>query len=285
MKKFIIILVCGLLIITSIKIYNDMKVVTIKSEAKIFLTGSEVEGDLNHNGRIDLQDIIMLLKKYLGIEYTEPTEPEESDDDSLKQNILTFNDVFFANSIKAAVGAENINSISEYDMLGLNYLTVEDGTEDISGINYAKNLETINLDSNITDGLNELASLPKLYNVSLGFWKDLDISFLSSLTHLRYLYYNNPDRIAGDKSAICQNKRLKELFFYSPSDTGISFLSECTYLETLELWHAFDSNEDISVLLTLPNLKSLTINTYELSEEQTSVIEQLIRNGVSYHKL
>lgn len=208
-------------------------------------------------------------------------------DDPRKQNYLTFNDPFFENCLKNSLNITGTNKVSEYDMNNLKKLKITDGVTDITGISYAKNLYEIEIDSNITDGLNELASIKSIKTVSLGFWKKFDISFLKNMENVTKIHYGNPDPTNGSYSDLCANKNLEELFFYEPNNTeGISFLSNCSSIKKIELWHAFLPKDDISVLLNLNNLKSLTLLTYnELSDSQNQVIINLMNKGISYKKM
>ena len=206
--------------------------------------------------------------------------------DETKENFLTFNDIFFENNIKNELKITGTTKISEYDILKLESLKITDSVSDISGIKYAKNLNNISIGSTIKNGLDELNNLDKLQTIGINMNTSIDINFLKDLKHVTYIYFNNPSVQGQDKSVICSGKSLKKLFYYSPSNTGISFLSNCSSLEELELWHAFSPSDDISILLQLPNLKSLEILTYnDYTSDQLNVIEELIKKGVSYKEL
>lgn len=210
----------------------------------------------------------------------------QANEDIKKENYLSFDDIYFENYLRNQLQLTGGSKISEYDMLQLTSLTIGDSVSDISGIKFAKNLTSVSLDSDITSGLDELSSLPNLTRISLGFWKKLNIDFLKDLNNITYIYFNNPTVTGGSLSSICSGKKLKELFYYSPTDRGIEFLSECTNLEKLELIHAFDNNDDISVLLSLNKLKYIEILSYiEYSPSQDEVFKQLISRGVTYKKL
>ena len=203
-----------------------------------------------------------------------------------KKILLTFEDIYFENSIKNALSRSGTSQITEYDMLQIHDLTLVPGTTDISGIRYAQNLEELTINSNVVKGLDETASLPNLDTVEIGAQIQIDISFLRNLKYVIEIAYNNPTLTGGGFEDICVNKNLEELFFYNDGDfKNISFLNLCTSLEELELWHAFNETDDISVLLDLPSLKEITLNvSSELTYGQESVIKQLMKNGVRYHK-
>lgn len=70
----------------TITVTNGMSYATIK-----VTVGDYVKGDLNGNGKIDLSDIILLLKRYLGTEITTENDIEIGDIDSNKK--IEINDI------------------------------------------------------------------------------------------------------------------------------------------------------------------------------------------------
>jgi hypothetical protein len=105
---------------------------------------------------------------------------------------------------------------------------------------------------------------------------------MKDMKNVERIYFNNSEIIGGDVSYLVASPKLKELFFYSPGNGDLEFLRGANSLETLELWHAFGSNSDISVLKTLTNLKRLEILTYNsTSDAQRTVYADLMSKGVS----
>ncbi|MEG0995206.1 MAG: SH3 domain-containing protein [Bacilli bacterium] len=204
-----------------------------------------------------------------------------------KHHPLTINDIYFENSIRNSLEKGGNDTLTEYDMLLLKEITIIQGTTDINEIKYAKNIETITINASIQTGLDEISLLPKLNSLDIGTNVTIDISFLKKSSNLQKLTYNNPKITGGSIDDICYQKKLKYLFFYSTiNDKGITFLTECKNLEDLELWHTFKENDDISLLLNLPNLKEITLNaSHILTYGQESVIKQLMKNGVRYKKI
>ena len=105
---------------------------------------------------------------------------------------------------------------------------------------------------------------------------------MKNMRHVERIDFNNAEIVGGDISCLISSPKLKELFYYDPNGSGIAFLRGANALERLELWHAFGENGDISVLKTLPELRTLEILTYNsASDAQRAVYAELIAKGVS----
>jgi hypothetical protein len=166
-------------------------------------------------------------------------------------------------------------------MLNLFSLTITNGINDVTGIRYATNLESISIDSDNVLGLDELSTLSKLKLVELGFNKRIDVSFLEGCMFVERIVFNNSEFVNSDASYLVMSPNLKSIFYYEFSGKGINFLLNGINLETITIYHAFGSTEDLSFLLDLVNLEIITILVYfSLSESQTTVLENLITNGV-----
>ena len=195
---------------------------------------------------------------------------------------ITFNDVFLENYIKQSLGITGTNKVSKYDMTKLTSFDIKEGVTDVQELKYAINLKSISINSDNVQNLDVLCNLSKITYVSFGFWHTIDISFMQNMKNVERIYFNNSTIIGGDVSYLVASPKLRELFFYSPSNGSLEFLRGATSLETLELWHAFGGNSDISVLKTLTNLKRLEILTYNsASDAQRAVYADLMSNGVS----
>lgn len=200
--------------------------------------------------------------------------------DQRKKNYLLFGDSFFENCIKKKLGISG--NISDYDMLMLDSITISSETFDISEIKYAKNLSSISLNSDVSNGLEELIQLNNIRRVDLGFRNNLDITFLSKMPQITEITYNYTNIIGGDLNMICSNKKLKKLSYRSET-SGVEFIKNCNYLESLSIVSTLRQSDDISFLLSFSNLKELEFWAVgDLSIEQKNVVEQLIKKGVLY---
>ena len=84
-------IICFFLLITSLFVfYNREKNTIVVVHAKVYGEPNQVtenlDGDMNKNGRIDLADVILLLKKYLGIDIDD--NEEEINNNESKENNL-----------------------------------------------------------------------------------------------------------------------------------------------------------------------------------------------------
>ena len=195
---------------------------------------------------------------------------------------ITFHDVFLENYVKQSLGIQGTNKVSKYAMSKLTSFDIDENVTDVQDLKYATNLQSISINADNVKNLNVLCSLSKITSVSFGFWKKIDITFMKDMNNVERIYFNNSEIVGGNISYLISSPKLKDLFYYNPSGSGIDFLQGANALESLELWHAFGGNSDISVLKTLPKLKTLEILTYNsTSDAQRAVYAELMSKGVS----
>jgi internalin A len=98
-------------------------------------------------------------------------------------------------NLKAAVETElGINDPTPTDMLELTNLTSpRNKIRDLTGLEYAINLQSLNLNNNEISNISALSGLTSLQDLHLGENEISDISPLSGLTNLKVLvlYYNH----------------------------------------------------------------------------------------------
>ena len=159
-------------------------------------------------------------------------------------------------NLKAAVERELwITDPTPTDMLGLTSLQAGSlGIRTISGLEYARNLQTLGL---------------RLNYVS-------DISPLSGLTELEYLVlHKNP---VGDLSPLSGLTKLNYLNLNETQTTDVSALSTLTNLRDLILF--YNEVHDVSPLLSLRSLTHLDLRLNPLDEDAYAVyIPQIIENN------
>lgn len=200
-------------------------------------------------------------------------------------NYIAFNDLFLENYIKQTLSIPGNSRISEYDMLQLQSFDIKTGISDITQLKYALNLQDVSINSSNVKNLNVLCGLSKLKSINLGFWSEIDITFMKDMTKLEQVNFSNCYVTGGKLSYIVASPNLKSLYFYNTNiingEHNINFLAGANNLETIQLWHAFDYETDISVLSNLPSLKSLSILTYNnFSESQKNIFNTLLAKGV-----
>lgn len=127
---------------------------------------------------------------------------------------------------------------------------------DISGLSQFPNLTLLHLQWNDVDDLSPIAQLPNLQELALGG--------------------NN----VGDLSMVRGLPKLTELNLDSATITSFEGLRGHPSLQGLDLINA-TLPDDLSVLQSIPNLSSISITDWELTEAQMAVIDRLRANGVS----
>jgi len=188
--------------------------------------------------------------------------------------------VYFADPhLKAVVEATLwISDPSPDDMLGLTSLAAEDkGITNLTGLEYALNLERLWIRWNHVSDLSPLAGLTNLRFLD-GHGNDVisDVSPLAALTKLQTLIlrYN---RIT-DVSALSGLTNLTHLHLEWNNITDISGLSGLTNLQEVSL--QYNQFSDISALTGLTNLASLDIRSNPLNADACTVyIPQIIANN------
>nr|WP_309098411.1 leucine-rich repeat domain-containing protein [Fredinandcohnia onubensis] len=153
------------------------------------------------------------------------------------------------------------------------------GITDITGLEYAINLEDLNLDSNSITNLEPLKSLTNLSYLSLINNEISDISALKNLTNLQFLaldwnHIEDIEALSGltNLSMLSlQNNRIKDIS--ALENLNIDFLNL-----------AYNEITDISSLLALPYLEFVLImnNALDLTEgsEALTIIRELEYKGV-----
>ena len=169
-------------------------------------------------------------------------------------------------------------TITVEDMESLTYLFGYDAQiRDLTGLEFATNLDTLWLSDNAISDIAPLANLTNLKDVNLGSNAIMDISPLAGLTNLTDLWLGSNaiadiSALAGltnltdlwlgsnpiaDISALAGLTNLTHLYLLGNAVTDISALAGLTNLTNLQL--AFNSLTDISFLATLTNLTDLQL--------------------------
>lgn len=172
-------------------------------------------------------------------------------DSNLKAELLTYD-------------TDKDGELSQNEMNSITNLSLDGkGITDLTGLEYATNLETLSLSNyeiemdavpnNITD-ISALSNLTKLSELWLNHNNVTDISALSKLTKLEILYL--PNNNISDISALSSLINLKELSLANNNIESILSLSKLNKLETLYL-----SNNYIADFTPISNLNISDLNT------------------------
>ena len=175
--------------------------------------------------------------------------------------------------------AETLNkpknaTLNAGDLSALTRLDAENANiQDLTGIEYAHNLNFLNLgaeyiegkgvvNSNTVSDLQPLSGLTNLHTLLLERNNIRDISALSALINLTSLYLHSNNN--SDISALSALINLHELWLQSNNISDISALSGLTNLKSLYL--SRNNISDISALSTLKSLKWLYLSRNNISD-------------------
>ena len=223
-----------------------------------------------HNGTDD--DVIVLRLTNSAGDSNEPNELNSPSDPNNHLPVI-FADPNFESAVETALG---VTDPTPTDMLNLYQLdAISLGITDITGIEYATNLATLNVHRNeikdisalsgltqlwwlgiygnqITD-LSPLAALTNLTHVDPGKNQVTDISALSNLTNLTYL--DLTENQISDVDALSGLTNLTRLYLSDNQITDINPLSGLTNLTSLDIgWNQVTDINDLSALTALEGL-------------------------------
>jgi Leucine-rich repeat (LRR) protein len=187
--------------------------------------------------------------------------------------------VYFADPNLKAVVEETlaIPDPTPTDMLGLTSLNAADqGIKDITGLQYAKNLQSLWIRWNRIGGLSPLSGLINLQHLDAhGNRVISDVSPLSGLTNLRTLILRDNAIGSADLSGAT---KLENLHLEWNEVSNISGLAGLKNLR--ELYLQYNRVSDVSALSGLTSLKHLNLEGNPLSKQACTVyIPQIIANN------
>ena len=216
---------------------------------------------------------------------------------------IDFRDAALRTKIAEALGKASNATITAVDMLALTKLVAHNANiQDLTGLEHAHNLRELNLgheyisgqgyvNSNTISNFSPLKGLAQLTTLNLSVSTLSDVSFLSGLTQLTYLYLDNNaitnlSPLAGltqltslglsgntiaDMSSLRGLTQLTYLYLGNNTLSDISVLSELTQLRYLHL--GSNAIADVSPLMGLTQLTSL--NLYSNAITDVSVLAEL----------
>ncbi|WP_428909834.1 leucine-rich repeat domain-containing protein [Niallia sp. Krafla_26] len=158
----------------------------------------------------------------------------------------------------------------------------EYGIKDLSGIEYAVNLDTLYVGYNDITDLSPLANLTNLEYLSLWDNKINDITHLSNLTNLVYLDLD--DNQIEDLSPLSELDSLATLFLSGNPITDISVLTELTNLNSVDVYDIdidFATNEEAKQILQ--TLKQNGVYVYYKGSEPLLFVEETTSDSVKLY--
>ena len=201
------------------------------------------------------------------------------------QDPVTIPDPVLKEALQDALGNSNIScsglaGLSLLDYSGQFASTAD--IKDLSGLRFAKNLETLRLDHNSISDISEIASLSKLTNLQLDFNNISDVSALATLTNLKYLNFSNNKVTNVD--ALANLKELIDLEIQFNKITNIDSIAELS-----KLWHVrvySNKIQNISKRLNLPKVTQFTFGNNEIVDiSGLSGLVNLTRLGLHNNKV
>jgi len=227
----------------------------LQTDGKIVVTGQA------HNGTDD--DVIVLRLTNSAGDSNEPNEPNSPSDPNENMPVI-FADPNLETAVETALG---VTDPTPSDMLSLYRLDVMSlGIVDITGLEYATNLNTLDLRFNQIADINELSGLINLTWLGIYSNRISDLSPLSGLTNLQSLDPGNNQ--ISDISALSNLTNLTYLDLTQNQITVVNALSGLTNLTRLYL-----SNNQITDVSPLSGLNSLV--ALDLSRNQIIDINDL----------
>ena len=177
--------------------------------------------------------------------------------------------------------------ISCLDMALLSELEQEDaGIADLTGLEYALNLESLHLAHNDISDLSPIKDLTQLEWLGLNKNKVEDLSPLASLTNLRGLYLSGSRNPYTDISTLANLTELEDLDIGGHNLGDIAVLAGLTKLQRVWTWGNELDNSDMSVFagrdLELLNLDGNSVSDLSFLATFTTMQSlDVIGNGVS----
>ena len=207
-------------------------------------------------------------------------ETPDEDDAEAGDIGVDISDAALRAAIASTLEIQDDTSITVDDMLKLTHfdLDIDIDIANLTGLEYATNLESLDLYYNVIVDVSPLKELTKLESLGLGYNVIVDVSPLKDLTNL--------EALALEHNAIIDVSPLKELKNLTWLDLGhnaivdVSPLKELTKLEEFFLGH--NAIVDVSPLKELKNLKSLILSENPLSHESVEIhIPAIEANGTT----
>ena len=158
---------------------------------------------------------------------------------------------------------KDTGAITSADMASLTSLTLAQANiRDLTGLQYAVNLETLDLESNLVSDLTPLSGLTSLQTLNLYCNRVRDVRPLAGLTQLESLTLSN--NLVSDVSPLSGLTSLSSLDIYDNQISDVTPLSGLTQLQSLSV----SSNQisDVTALSDLVSLQSLDLSSNPITD-------------------
>ena len=176
---------------------------------------------------------------------------------------VTIPDPNLRRAIENRLGKASGTTITQADMLKLTWLLVREAAiEDLTGLEFATNLITLDLFLNKISDVSPLRGLTNLEKLGLSYNEISDVSPLKNLINLKALYLGSNE--ISDVSPLRGLTNLEKLWLSYTQMSDVSPLRGLTNLK--ELWLSYNEISDVSPLRGLTNLEGLWIRDNEISD-------------------
>ena len=150
--------------------------------------------------------------------------------------------------------------LKKEDLLELIQLDASDlDIDTLEGLEYAENLEKINVSNNALTNIRPLKNLMNLVNVNLSGNRLRDIEPLDSHYNLEILNLSRNNLYVMDLSAVASMVNLKVLNLKKAKIDSLNYVQNCTQLENICV-NTENGPFNYSILGRLPNLKILDMS-------------------------
>ena len=203
--------------------------------------------------------------------------------------IITIRDIRLRNAIHGALNTDfngdvtcaQIGDITQLDAGGGDFKGGTVGeVKNLNGLEYAVNLEEINLFRTTANDFSPLLGLNKLEKLTFGFGSMPSIKQLSTLESLRDLHLSYAG--VSDLSGIEPLKNLERLYLQSTGVVDLAPLQGLTRLEYLDISYNSSALDDISPLFSLPwsgNNDTVDLRALQnISQEQIETLQEKVEN-------
>ncbi|PEJ53154.1 internalin [Bacillus wiedmannii] len=226
----------------------------------------------------------------LNLENNVPEKQKENKEDQQDEDGNVILDKQLQRHInKYNLNRENLNTpITKEDLLKVKSLIVVEakskGIQDVTGLEYMTNLETLTLEEVKVENIQFISSLRQLKSLSITYGELKDIGPLAELEHIESLSLR--DNKISDLSPLSQMKKIKMLDLNSNYIKDIKPLFTVTTLKTLTVANNQISNANLAGIEQLKNVKSLSLSNNGLTNiEHITPMKKLVELDLSKNEL
>ncbi len=178
-------------------------------------------------------------------------------------DVVSIPDPNLAATIRETFNYPSDKQITTFDMARLPYLTITSrGITDLTGLEHAVGMESLNLTDNQVQDLTPLFALPELKYLRINGNPMIDLTQLPKLRHLTRLFLVGNE--IRDLTPLANMTHLRELILSSNEIRDLTPLANLRQLTTL--WLGFNQITDLTPLANLTELTWLQLNQNQIRD-------------------